>query len=118
MRVRDPAEKLMGESSSSETHAPLPRSRPSRRGFVRGGQVVEDIPGPYAEQPGWVLQQAASLFHSEYGHAVVGSWIVGSEPCGIGIREDASAITMNLSRFVPHVILDDADAPISGEGRP
>jgi len=76
--------------------------------LVRGGEVVESIPGPYGDQPGWVLQQATDLFQGPHGHAVVGSWIVGSEPCGIGMREDASAITMNLSRFVPHVILDEA----------
>jgi len=27
---------------------------------------------------------------------------VGEEPAGIGIREDASPITRNTSRFVPH----------------
>jgi glutathionylspermidine synthase len=73
--------------------------------LVRDGRVVESVEGPYADQPGWVLQQAIDLFRSPFGHAVVGSWIVGDQPCGIGMREDASAITMNLSRFVPHVIL-------------
>jgi glutathionylspermidine synthase len=55
-----------------------------------------------------VLQQAVDLFRSEGGYAVLGSWIVGDAPCGLGMREDASAITMNLSRFLPHVILDEA----------
>jgi glutathionylspermidine synthase len=35
-------------------------------------------------------------------HAVIGSWIVGDEPAGMGIREDDSPITRNTSRFVPH----------------
>lgn len=75
--------------------------------LVRGDRVVEAVEGPYSDQPGWVLQEATNLFRSPHGHAVVGSWIVGDQACGIGMREDESAITMNLSRFVPHVILDE-----------
>jgi len=37
----------------------------------------------------------------------VGSWVVGTEAAGLSIREDRSRITRNLSRFVPHIILDD-----------
>ena len=77
----------------------------------RGGTEVERIPGPYGEQPAWVVQEAANLFSSEHGYAVLGSWIVGDEPCGLGMREDASPITMNLSRFVPHIIVDEAWRP-------
>jgi glutathionylspermidine synthase len=36
--------------------------------------------------------------------SVVGAWMVGNEPAGIGIREDDSVVTKNLARFVPHVI--------------
>jgi len=70
----------------------------------RRGETVE-IPGPYGEE-GWVIQAATDLFASEQGYAVLGSWMVGDEPAGLGIREDASPITMNLSRFVPHIIVD------------
>ena len=35
--------------------------------------------------------------------ALIGSWMVNGWACGIGIREDESLITGNLSRFVPHV---------------
>lgn len=35
-------------------------------------------------------------------YPVVGAWIVGNEPCGIGIREDMSKITKDTSYFVPH----------------
>ena len=35
-------------------------------------------------------------------YPVIGSWIVGDQPAGIGIREDDSPITKNSSRFVPH----------------
>ena len=37
-------------------------------------------------------------------YPLIGSWIIGREPAGIGIREAGSLITDNLSRFVPHLI--------------
>jgi len=37
-------------------------------------------------------------------HPVVGVWMVGDQPRGLGVREDDSLITKNLARFVPHVI--------------
>ena len=41
----------------------------------------------------------------EGNYPVVGAWMVGDEAAGIGIREDRSRVTKNLSRFVPHAIL-------------
>jgi glutathionylspermidine synthase len=35
---------------------------------------------------------------------VLGSWVIGGEPAGLGIREDDGLITGNFSRFVPHAI--------------
>lgn len=40
-------------------------------------------------------------------YPVIGSWIVGGEPAGIGIRENRMEITDNLSEFVPHVIVNN-----------
>lgn len=37
-------------------------------------------------------------------HPVLGAWIVGRACVGLGIREDASPITQDLSRFKPHVV--------------
>ena len=36
---------------------------------------------------------------------VIGSWIVGQQAAGMGIRESSGLITDNLSRFVPHLIV-------------
>lgn len=36
---------------------------------------------------------------------VLGTWIVGDTCVGLGVREDASRITQNLSRFKPHLII-------------
>jgi glutathionylspermidine synthase len=38
-------------------------------------------------------------------YPVIGSWIVGTRCVGMGIREDKSRITQNLSRFKPHAII-------------
>jgi glutathionylspermidine synthase len=35
---------------------------------------------------------------------VIGAWLVASEACGLGIREDTRLITGNTSRFIPHFI--------------
>ncbi|SOC05707.1 glutathionylspermidine synthase [Rhodobacter sp. JA431] len=37
---------------------------------------------------------------------VLGAWIVGETCCALGIREDRSRITQDLSRFKPHFIRD------------
>ncbi len=36
----------------------------------------------------------------------IGSWVVGDEAAGIGIREDETLITKNTSRFIPHYFVD------------
>jgi glutathionylspermidine synthase len=61
------------------------------------------VDGPYADAP--FIRQA---FHAlpKFGDAytLIGSWVIGDEPAGIGIREDETLITKDTSRFLPHVI--------------
>jgi len=38
-------------------------------------------------------------------YPVIGSWVIGGESAGIGIRETDHLITDNHSRFVPHVMI-------------
>lgn len=54
---------------------------------------------------GYVYQEYASP--TPYGgrYPVIGSWVIGGEPAGIGIRENRMEITDNMSEFVPHVIM-------------
>jgi len=40
------------------------------------------------------------------GYPLIGSWVVGDRACGMGLREDSTAITLDTSRFVPHAIVD------------
>lgn len=56
--------------------------------------------GPYG--PPYVYQRYHKLPDFAGSHPVIGSWMVNGYACGIGIREDDSLITGNLSRFVPH----------------
>ncbi|WP_137129484.1 glutathionylspermidine synthase family protein [Rhizobium sp. FY34] len=72
--------------------------------LFRAGQEVVSAPGDYGAE-GFVIQAHAPLFKSDAGYAVLGSWIVGDKACGLGVREDRSPITANLSRYVPHVIV-------------
>lgn len=69
------------------------------------GQQTAAVDGPYGAE-GVVLQAQHPLPVFDGNHVVVGSWVVASRPCGIGLREDDSAITRDSSRFLPHVILD------------
>ncbi|GLK55943.1 glutathionylspermidine synthase [Methylopila capsulata] len=84
-------------------HKPLFSREGANVTLVQDGETVA-IEGPYGAE-GFVVQQAARLFSSPGGYAVLGSWVVGDAPCGLGVREDASPVTMNMSRFVPHAII-------------
>jgi len=53
--------------------------------------------GPYVYQRLYPLPR----FDGQY--PVIGSWMVNGYACGMGIREDATPVTGNTSRFVPHV---------------
>jgi len=44
------------------------------------------------------------LPHFAGGYPLIGSWVIGDRPSGIGIREDATLITRDTARFVPHII--------------
>ena len=58
----------------------------------------------YGEHPR-IVQAYAPLPEFEGFRPVIGAWIVGAACAGIGIREDRSRITQDLSRFKPHYIL-------------
>jgi glutathionylspermidine synthase len=59
--------------------------------------------GPYDDR-GWVYQAYADLGEHDGMRPVIGSWLVGDRPGGIGIRETPGYVTDNTARFVPHVV--------------
>jgi glutathionylspermidine synthase len=70
--------------------------------IVLGSATVQTNDGDYGEE-GFIYQALAPLAEFDGNHPVCGVWIVNHEACGLGIREDRSLITGNLSRFVPHL---------------
>jgi glutathionylspermidine synthase len=51
-----------------------------------------------------VYQALQELPDFEGNRPVIGSWVVGNDAAGIGIRESNGLVTDNKSRFVPHII--------------
>jgi len=65
-----------------------------------GGKEIT-VPGEYGKE-GFIYQGYHPLPNFGGSYTVLGSWIIGEEPAGLGIREDESPVTKNSSRFVPH----------------
>lgn len=69
---------------------------------VERGQVIARSGGEYSRAR-LVFQERYPLRDFGRGYPVLGSWVVGGEAAGLGIREDG-LITGNRARFVPHII--------------
>ena len=64
---------------------------------------IEKTGGDYGSG-NFIYQQLFELPEFDGHYPVIGSWIIGQEPAGLGIREAQTLITDNKSRFVPHMI--------------
>jgi len=91
----------------------LGRSYVAKPLFSREGaniELVEDGRGDpvldqgYGEE-GRIFQALHPLPDFGGVYPVIGAWMVGDEPAGMGVREDADRVTKNFSRFVPHAIV-------------
>ncbi len=71
--------------------------------MYENGQKTEETRGEYGNTK-TIFQTLFTLPQNQGKYAVLGSWIIGQEPAGMGIRESDSPITSNTSRFVPHLI--------------
>ena len=71
--------------------------------MIENNQTIASSEGEYGDQ-GSIYQDLFSLPNYDNNFPVIGSWIVGQEPAGMGIRESTTLITNNVSRFIPHVI--------------
>jgi glutathionylspermidine synthase len=69
--------------------------------IIEKGQEIARVDGPYGEE-GYIIQQFQPLPKFGDSYTLIGSWLVDSQPAGIGIREDRELITQDLSRFYPH----------------
>jgi len=73
--------------------------------IFKEGILETETAGEYGEE-GFVYQKLYDLEKFDDYYPVIGSWIIGGEAAGIGIRESKTKITGNLSLFVPHLIKD------------
>lgn len=71
--------------------------------MIQSGVSLNKTAGEYGEE-GFIYQELFSLPEFDGKFPVVGSWIIGQEAAGMGIREADGLITDNKSRFVPHLI--------------
>jgi glutathionylspermidine synthase len=76
-------------------------SREGANVSIEAGDTVIDVGGEYGDE-GFIWQAYHGLPSFGGRYAVIGSWVIGDEAAGIGIREDASPVTRDTSRFVPH----------------
>jgi glutathionylspermidine synthase len=70
---------------------------------LTGYDVTGTVEENYGKQP-VVYQQFFEVPEFEGSYPVIGSWMIDQEPAGMGIRENTTLITDNVSRFIPHYI--------------
>ena len=71
--------------------------------LVKDRRTVEQTSGDYGAE-GYIYQELVEIEPQDGMYPVIGSWIVGGEACGMGIRENVSRISDNMSYFIPHII--------------
>jgi len=72
--------------------------------LVRGNDSLAGEKSGYGRE-GFVRQALCPLPEFAGRFPVLGCWLVGDDPAGLGVREDNSPITSNRARFVPHIIV-------------
>lgn len=73
--------------------------------IVKQYNTIEKSLGEYGSE-GFVFQELFELPNFNNCFPVIGSWVIGQEPAGMGIREANNLITDNKSCFVPHLIAE------------
>lgn len=89
---------------SSYVRKPLFSREGANIELVKAGRRAKVLDQGYGEE-GHIRQALHPLAAFDGNYPVIGAWIVGDEPAGVGIREDRSRVTRNLSRFIPHAIV-------------
>ncbi|MDP3552648.1 glutathionylspermidine synthase family protein [Methylocystis sp.] len=72
--------------------------------LIDGGCIARGETDGYGQE-GYVRQALCPLPVFDGRRPVLGCWLVGDAPAGLGIREDRALITSNRSRFAPHAIV-------------
>ena len=72
--------------------------------LVKLGTCIEKSDGEYGIE-GHIYQELVDIPSYQGKHPILGSWVIGGEACGLGIRETSALITNDMANFVPHIIL-------------
>lgn len=74
--------------------------------LIHPGQPEKSFVNPgHLGHEGFLLQDLCPLPKYENYHVLIGSWVIGGKPAGIGIRADRSPVTTaNHCIFVPHYV--------------
>lgn len=67
--------------------------------------ILSTIDNNYSKTFGEIYQKFEPIKKYNGFTPIVGSWVINSEPAGIGIREDSNIITGICGRFLPHMII-------------
>lgn len=100
------------DPASSVVNFAKPYVRKPVFGREGGGVTIVDAVGTSSAveesdeyRDGFVLQEYVKLpMHNDF-NLVVGSWLVGSHPAGIGVRADRNKVTGRGALFVPHYVV-------------
>jgi glutathionylspermidine synthase len=97
----DPAAASLGDSY---VRKPLFSREGANIELVERGVAAPVLDQGYGAE-GWIRQalHVPPVFDGNY--PVIGAWIVGDQPAGMGIREDVGPVTQNMSRYLPHAIV-------------
>lgn len=74
--------------------------------IVENGKLTESSTNREYDHNSMIVQEYCVLPIFDGYRPIIGSWIVGRTCVGMGIREDQSRITQDLSRFKPHFIMN------------
>jgi glutathionylspermidine synthase len=77
----------------------------SNMSITKNSLEIERTDGNYADGKK-IYQELFDLPLFAGNYPIIGSWVIGGEPAGMGIRESQTRITNNTSRFIPHYIKD------------
>lgn len=92
-------------SLNSYARKPLYSREGANIALVDGETRLAETEGGYGAE-GHVRQALRVLPKFDGNYPVLGCWLVGDAPAGLGVREDVSLVTSNHSRFLPHAIVD------------
>jgi len=99
----DPAQAALGDSY---VRKPLFSREGANVELIDQGVSAEAVVDGGYGQGRFIRQALHDTPRFDDAYVIVGSWVVGDEPAGMSLREDAGRITRDTSRFVPHFIRD------------